>query len=81
MGTPDNMYGQKVVAVIALKPGHQLLLAPEEEARRGIMGHMKERMASYKLPRSLHVVTSIPRNHMGKVNKKTLLAALDITQD
>lgn len=40
--------------------------------------HLGDRLAPYKHPRELHVVDHIPRNHLGKVNKKTLLTALGL---
>jgi malonyl-CoA/methylmalonyl-CoA synthetase len=35
----------------------------------------RERVAPYKVPRALRVVPALPRNAMGKVQKKQLLVA------
>jgi len=36
----------------------------------------KQYLAPYKLPSRLHIVSELPRNAMGKCNKKALRAAL-----
>ncbi len=41
----------------------------------------KDRMASYKLPRRLLQLDSIPRNAMGKVNKKELGKLFQLPQE
>jgi malonyl-CoA/methylmalonyl-CoA synthetase len=33
----------------------------------------KDKMASYLIPTELKIMKEIPKNHMGKVNKKELL--------
>jgi acyl-CoA synthetase (AMP-forming)/AMP-acid ligase II len=38
----------------------------------------REKMAEYKVPRAFVFVDAIPRNAMGKVNKKSLRAELDL---
>nr|XP_049574261.1 malonate--CoA ligase ACSF3, mitochondrial isoform X1 [Syngnathus scovelli]XP_049574262.1 malonate--CoA ligase ACSF3, mitochondrial isoform X1 [Syngnathus scovelli] len=66
LGAPDDTWGQKVTAVVQLKEGHDLTLPDLKTWAR-------ERMASYVVPTGLLVVEQIPRNQMGKVNKKDLL--------
>jgi len=34
---------------------------------------LKDRLANYKIPQEMRVVESIPKNAMGKVNKKGLV--------
>lgn len=34
---------------------------------------LKDRLAVYKIPVEMRVVDAIPRNAMGKINKKTLV--------
>ena len=36
----------------------------------------KDKMAKYKIPRELVVLPAMPRNAMGKVNKKELVKSL-----
>ncbi|PTB74101.1 Acsf3 protein [Trichoderma longibrachiatum ATCC 18648] len=37
---------------------------------------LKPRLANYKIPQVMKVVDSIPRNAMGKINKKQLVSAV-----
>jgi non-ribosomal peptide synthetase component E (peptide arylation enzyme) len=34
---------------------------------------LKDRLAAYKIPQEMKIMESIPRNAMGKVNKKALV--------
>jgi fatty-acyl-CoA synthase len=65
IGAPDEKWGETVVAVAALKPGRQLTLE-ELQAFAG------ERLARYKIPRSLRVMAALPRNPTGKILKYKL---------
>jgi fatty-acyl-CoA synthase len=62
IGVPDEKWGEAVVAVVALKPGATLDL----EALRAFA---TEKLARYKLPRRLEIVSALPRNPAGKVLK------------
>ncbi len=62
---PTGVYGEDICLMATLKPGQTLTL-PD------LVSWAKPKMAAYKLPRRLLVVQSIPRNAMGKVNKKEL---------
>ena len=59
VGIPDATYGQAVAAVVELREGQSLEL---EELREYLRAHL----SGYKLPRSLTVVDTIPRNATGK---------------
>ncbi len=59
VGIPDATYGQAVAAVVELRDGQSLEL---EELREYLRAHL----SGYKLPRSLTVVDTIPRNATGK---------------
>jgi fatty-acyl-CoA synthase len=61
-GEPDAKWGESVTAVAALKPGQSL----DIEALRV---WATERLARYKLPSRLEIVTALPRNPAGKVLK------------
>ena len=57
--TPDERYGSRVTAVVALRQGQTLTLdSLQDEARKHIAG--------YKVPRELHLVPEIPRAPSGK---------------
>ncbi len=69
LGAPDEDLGEQVVAVIVPKAG-ETLLADD------IIAHCRERLASYKKPRRVIFVESLPRNALGKVQKHILSAQL-----
>jgi acyl-CoA synthetase (AMP-forming)/AMP-acid ligase II len=57
--TPDERFGSKVTAVVAIRDQQTITLADlQEEARKHIAG--------YKVPRELHIVVEIPRAPSGK---------------
>lgn len=66
IGAPDATWGQKVTAVVQLKKDQSLTL-PE------LKTWAREHMAPYIIPTGLLLVEEMPRNQMGKVNKKDLL--------
>uniref|UniRef100_A0A8C2DNG8 Malonate--CoA ligase ACSF3, mitochondrial n=1 Tax=Cyprinus carpio TaxID=7962 RepID=A0A8C2DNG8_CYPCA len=66
IGAPDPTWGQKVTAVVQLKKGKTLTLSQ-------LQAWARERMAPYTIPTGLILVEEMPRNQMGKVNKKDLL--------
>ena len=41
-------------------------------AEAGIIAVLKERLAGFKVPKRVFVVQDLPRNSMGKVDKKAL---------
>lgn len=76
LAVPSGKWGQKVGAVVILDKEH----VPEGrwtplDMRRAL----KNRLANYKIPQVLKVVDHIPRNAMGKINKKLLVK--EIFQD
>ncbi|MCD6671974.1 MAG: malonyl-CoA synthase [Burkholderiaceae bacterium] len=65
IGVPHRDFGEAVVAVVVRAPGARL---DENE----LIGLLKGRIASFKVPRRVHVVDELPRNTMGKVQKNVL---------
>ncbi|EPE03435.1 2-succinylbenzoate- ligase [Ophiostoma piceae UAMH 11346] len=74
VAVPSGKWGQKVGAVIVLekKGEHAVNKWTAMDMRRAL----KSRLVNYKIPQLLRVVDSIPRNAMGKINKKQLVAAV-----
>ncbi|KAK8104198.1 uncharacterized protein PG998_011231 [Apiospora kogelbergensis] len=72
LAVPSGKWGQKVGAVIVLHDGYKAKGWKPMDMRRAL----RDRLANYKIPQVLRVVESIPRNAMGKVNKKTLVGAV-----
>ncbi len=66
IGVPDPAWGDRVTAVVVPRAGEVLTLEV-------LRAWAKERLAPYKVPRDLRVVDALPRNAMGKVEKKKLL--------
>ena len=65
VGVPDDEWGERVHAVVALVPGATLEL---EELRE----FCKQSIAGYKAPRSLEIVTEFPLSGAGKILKRVL---------
>jgi len=65
IGVPDEEWGEEPRALVILKKGET---ATAEE----IMKHCRAELASFKRPRSVIFVDSLPRNSMGKVIKREL---------
>ena len=65
VGVPHPDFGEGVIAVIVPKPGATL----EAEA---LVGALKAKIANYKVPKRAFVVSELPRNAMGKVQKNLL---------
>jgi acyl-CoA synthetase (AMP-forming)/AMP-acid ligase II len=63
VGLPDAEWGERVCAVVALRPGATLTLTE-------LQAHV--RLAEVKRPRELVLVDALPRNALGKVMKSAL---------
>lgn len=75
VGLPSEQWGQKVAAVVVLTPAG-LTAGRGGNKPWGVMDMrraLKDRLANYKIPQELKVVDSIPKNAMGKINKKSLV--------
>lgn len=74
-GVPDDVYGEIVGCVLAPGPGPAsdgAPVSPPPDAEE-LRAFLKDRMASYKAPGVVVVVDAVPRNAMGKVNKRSLV--------
>lgn len=65
VGIPDDIYGERVKAVVACKPGRE---TSEDELREFCRSHL----ARFKVPSIVEFVTELPRNAGGKVLKAQL---------
>ena len=68
MGLSDFVWGQKVFALLVLKKN------PTDFCQEEFLKWCKTRMPNYYVPKVIKIVDIIPRNHMGKVNKKELVS-------
>jgi len=71
VGLPDERWGERVTAVVALRPG--ATASPED-----LQTHCRSHVAGYKVPKSVHFVDQVPRQPSGKPDykvAKTIAAA------
>jgi acyl-CoA synthetase (AMP-forming)/AMP-acid ligase II len=69
IGLPDDKWGERVVAVLQLRPGRTL---DADE----IIAFVKSRIGSVKAPKQVEVWADLPRSKVGKVIKKDVRATL-----
>jgi long-chain acyl-CoA synthetase len=67
VGVPDPVWVERVHAVIALEQGADV-------KKDDVIAFCKEHLASYKAPKSLEFVDSLPKNPQGKILKKEIRA-------
>ncbi len=65
IGVPDADFGEAVTAVVVAKPGQSL-------SESDLIAALKAEIANFKVPKRVHLVDELPRNAMGKVEKKVL---------
>jgi malonyl-CoA/methylmalonyl-CoA synthetase len=68
IGIADAARGELPLAFVELAPDSTGTFRAE-----GLVDALRERLASFKIPRAVHVIDSLPRNAMGKVEKHKLL--------
>jgi malonyl-CoA/methylmalonyl-CoA synthetase len=65
IGLPHPDFGEGVTAVVVTAPGALL-------SETAVIATLEQRLARYKLPKRVFFVDALPRNAMGKVQKKAL---------
>ncbi len=66
VGLPDKKYGEEVAAFIILKGGSS---ADEKEIR----SYLRNKIADFKRPRLIEIVTDLPRTATGKIQKNKII--------
>ncbi|MFO0577627.1 MAG: long-chain fatty acid--CoA ligase [Polyangia bacterium] len=69
VGVPDEKWGQVGRAFVVLKPGTQGAPAALTEA---LLAHLRERLARYKVPKSVRLLEAMPVSPAGKILKRSL---------
>jgi long-chain acyl-CoA synthetase len=65
VGAPDTLRGESVTALVIPRDGHAVIPAD-------LLQWCRQRLANYKVPRTIRVVTDLPRTVTGKVLKSAL---------
>jgi fatty-acyl-CoA synthase len=69
VGLPDEKWGERVTAVLQVRPGHTLT---QDEVK----AFVKERLGSVKSPKQVEVWPDLPRSKVGKVLKPEIKSRL-----
>jgi len=69
IGLPDPEWGQRVHAIVAPTD------ADAPPAEQDVIAYAKQRLAAYKVPKSVEIVAEIPRTAATKVSRSALRAA------
>ena len=64
-GVPDEKWGEAVKAVVVTRPG-------EETSEAELISFVKERLASFKAPKSVDFIEEIPKTGSGKIMKRAV---------
>ena len=65
IGVPDEQWGEAVKAIVVKKPGVAV-------TAKELIDYARERIAGYKVPRSVDFIDALPRNPSGKILKREL---------
>ncbi len=65
IGLPDPYWIEKVVAVVTLLPDQTATVVE-------LNGFARERLAAFKVPKEIHILSELPKNPTGKVLKREL---------
>jgi long-chain acyl-CoA synthetase len=65
VGVPDEYRGETVKAYVTLRPGATVTV-------EDLIAHCKARMSAYKYPRSVEVLSALPKTDTGKTLRRAL---------
>ena len=65
IGVPDDIWGEAVKAVVAMRPGKMATAAE-------LIAFTRERIAAFKAPKSVDFIAALPRNASGKILRRQL---------
>ena len=70
VGVPDDEMGERLVAFVELTAAAE----PDGHRSAALIAWCRESLAGYKCPKEVRFVDEIPRNPMGKIDKRSLRA-------
>jgi long-chain acyl-CoA synthetase len=70
VGKPDELLGQRVFGFVTLSNGTKASVVS------AVLENVSKRLANYKVPEDLLVVDALPRNALGKIDRKKLQAMI-----
>jgi long-chain acyl-CoA synthetase len=65
IGVPDNKWGEKIIAFVALAQGSVV-------SQDVLIKHCREHIAGYKIPKEIFIKDALPMNLTGKIQKNIL---------
>ena len=65
MGVPDAKWGEVGRAFVVVRAGHSLV-------QSDLIAYLRERLAGYKVPKSVVFLAELPKTGAGKIDKKLL---------
>jgi acyl-CoA synthetase (AMP-forming)/AMP-acid ligase II len=76
VGVPDPVWGEKPMALVSLRPGHQ---ATEQDVIAFLITHGVDtgKITKWMLPKLVAITRDIPKTSVGKYNKKQVREQLD----
>ena len=77
LGVHSDAYGQRVAAVVVPARTPPEGLGDDDRMLEALRDFGASRLARYKLPTRLRAVSAIPKNAVGKINKKELARLFD----
>ena len=67
IGVPDKIYGERIIAYVAPRPGAEL-------STETVLAHCRERLPEAKVPEDVVLSPSLPKTARGKLDRKALAA-------
>jgi len=68
IGVPDDEWGERVVAVVELREGHE----PSDALAAELIAWCRDNLAHYKCPRRIEFLDELPRHDNGKLYRRRL---------
>jgi acyl-CoA synthetase (AMP-forming)/AMP-acid ligase II len=65
---PHPRWGEQVTAWVVLRPGREV-------SEAALIAHARTRLAAYKCPRQVFRLAALPRNQLGKLDRRALTAS------